>query len=130
MFSLFQEDQAMRRTLSRYGFAAGMLLVGLGVSGAEASPSMASSTEATGLGATATPAAMCGFRCRYGGRYIPGPPSVCYEQGMNYCGPSGGYGGGGGRGGGGYGEGGGYGPRGGYGGGGGYGDGGRGDDNE
>jgi len=99
----------MRRALSRYGFAAGMLLIGLAASGAEASPFMPSSADAIGLGSTATPIAMCGFRCRYGGRYIPGPPSVCYEQGLNYCGPSrgGGYGGG-------YG---GYGPRGGYGGG-------------
>ena len=99
----------MRTALSRYGFAAG-ILIGLGVSGAEASPFMPSSAEAIGIGTTATPVAMCGFRCRSGGRYIPGPPSVCYERGLNFCGPSrgGGYGGG-------YG---GYGPRGGYGGGG------------
>ena len=31
---------------------------------------------------------MCGYRCEYGGRYIPGPPSVCQERGLNFCGPS------------------------------------------
>ena len=35
-----------------------------------------------------TPAAMCGNTCRNGGRYIPGPPSVCAEEGLNYCGSS------------------------------------------
>jgi hypothetical protein len=40
----------------------------------------------------ATPAAMCGNSCRNGGRYFPGPPSVCAEEGLNYCGSSrGGY---------------------------------------
>lgn len=33
-------------------------------------------------------AAMCGRYCEYGGRYIPGPPEVCYERGLNFCGPS------------------------------------------
>ncbi len=42
-----------------------------------------------------TPAAMCGRSCRNGGRYIPGPPSVCAEEGLNYCGSSRGGGGGG-----------------------------------
>ena len=42
-----------------------------------------------------TPVAMCGRSCQGGGRYIPGPPSVCYQYGLNYCGPSGGGGGGG-----------------------------------
>jgi len=36
----------------------------------------------------ATPAAMCGRSCQSGGRYIPGPPEVCYERGLNFCGPS------------------------------------------
>ena len=43
-----------------------------------------------------TPAAMCGRSCRNGGRYIPGPPSVCADEGLNYCGSSRGGGGGGG----------------------------------
>ena len=33
-------------------------------------------------------AAMCGRSCEYGGRYIPGPREVCYERGLNFCGPS------------------------------------------
>jgi hypothetical protein len=32
---------------------------------------------------------MCGYTCRSGGRYIPGPPDVCYARGMEYCGSSG-----------------------------------------
>jgi hypothetical protein len=35
-----------------------------------------------------TPAAMCGRTCEGGGRYIPGPPEVCYERGLRYCGSS------------------------------------------
>jgi hypothetical protein len=63
----------MRKELVRYGLAAG-LLVGLGLSGAEAAATRPISAEALGLGSTSTPVAMCGFRCAYGGRYIPGPP--------------------------------------------------------
>jgi hypothetical protein len=37
---------------------------------------------------SATPVAMCGYTCRSGGRYIPGPPYVCEQNGLNYCGPS------------------------------------------
>jgi hypothetical protein len=40
-----------------------------------------------------TPVAMCGRSCRNGGRYIPGPPQVCEENDLNYCGPSRGRGG-------------------------------------
>ncbi len=36
----------------------------------------------------AEPVAMCGYTCRRGGRYIPGPPSVCYREGLEYCGSS------------------------------------------
>jgi hypothetical protein len=42
--------------------------------------------SAVGLGSAQ--AAMCGRSCDYGGRYIPGPPEVCYERGLNYCGSS------------------------------------------
>lgn len=35
-----------------------------------------------------TPVAMCGNTCRGGGRYIPGPPNVCEEEGLQYCGSS------------------------------------------
>ena len=55
--------------------------------------------KVTGLDAATeivTPAAMCGRSCRNGGRYIPGPPSVCADEGLNYCGSSRGGGGGGG----------------------------------
>lgn len=46
----------------------------------------------TEAGTLVTPAAMCGYTCRSGGRYIPGPPSVCAEEGLQYCGSSrGGY---------------------------------------
>jgi len=46
-----------------------------GLSGIEAQPGL-------------TPAAMCGRTCEGGGRYIPGPPEVCYERGLRYCGSS------------------------------------------
>src|SRR4051812_22817967 len=127
----------MRKGFLRYGLAASML-IGLGLGGAEALTARPASPEALGFDALAAPAAMCGNSCRRGGRYIPGPPSVCYNAGLNYCGSSrgpyggggdgaggGGYGGGGwGRPGGGYGGGGGSGGGGGYGGGGGSGGGG------
>lgn len=37
---------------------------------------------------TGAEAAMCGRSCQSGGRYVPGPPEVCYERGLNYCGSS------------------------------------------
>jgi hypothetical protein len=44
---------------------------------------------ATGFGiSSAADAAMCGRTCGGGGRYFPGPPEVCAENGLNYCGPS------------------------------------------
>ena len=58
------------------------------------------------LAAETASAAMCGRTCFNGGRYIPGPPEVCYARGLEYCGSSRGGGGGGGvgfYGGGGYG---------------------------
>lgn len=62
------------------------LSVLFGASGAEAFVGAPIATEAT-LSAT-TPVAMCGRSCQSGGRYIPGPPEVCYERGLNFCGPS------------------------------------------
>src|SRR3954447_16246706 len=111
----------MRRELLKYGLATAMLM-GPSLTGADAAAMRPMSPEALGLGPMSTPVAMCGRTCRNGGRYIPGPPQVCYEQGLEYCGSSreggGGYGPDGrGDGGGGYG-------RGGYGGGGQYGGGG------
>jgi hypothetical protein len=44
---------------------------------------------AVGFGiSTVAEAAMCGRSCNSGGRYIPGPPSVCAANGLNYCGSS------------------------------------------
>jgi len=44
---------------------------------------------AVGFGiSSAADAAMCGRSCAGGGRYIPGPPDVCAENGLRYCGPS------------------------------------------
>ena len=64
--------------------AVGLLSSFGAISGAEAvavrTPSIA--------GLEVTPVAMCGRTCRSGGRYIPGPPSVCAEEGLNYCGSS------------------------------------------
>jgi hypothetical protein len=82
----------MHRELVRFGLGAGML-VGLGLSGAQAAAIRPLSPKALGLGSTFAPVAMCGFRCEYGGRHIPGPPSVCYERGLNFCGLSRGWGG-------------------------------------
>jgi hypothetical protein len=82
----------MHRKLVSFGLGAGML-IGLGLGGAEAAATRPKSPEVLGLGLAFTPVAMCGFRCEYGGRYIPGPPSVCYERGLNFCGPSRGWGG-------------------------------------
>lgn len=48
---------------------------------------------ALAFGATAADAAMCGRSCNSGGRYIPGPPSVCADNGLRYCGSSRGGGG-------------------------------------
>lgn len=82
----------MRKGFLRYGLAASML-IGLGLGGAEALTARPASPEALGFDALAAPAAMCGYSCRSGGRYIPGPPSVCYEAGLNFCGSSRGWGG-------------------------------------
>ena len=82
----------MHRRFMAYGLAAGML-IGLGLSGAQAAATRPMSAEALGLGSASTPVAMCGYSCRRGGRYIPGPPSVCNEAGLNFCGSSRGWGG-------------------------------------
>ena len=49
---------------------------------------------AIGFGfSTEAEAAMCGRSCAGGGRYIQGPPDVCADYGLRYCGPSRGGGG-------------------------------------
>jgi hypothetical protein len=78
----------MSRGLIRYGLGSALFVLGLGVSGAAASPAKPIDADAVGVPAIMTPAAMCGYSCRGGGRYIPGPPSVCRENGLNYCGSS------------------------------------------
>ena len=81
----------MRTTVLRSGLIACMLT---GISSVGAAASFIPPLPADVLAPpAATPAAMCGFSCRGGGRYIPGPPGVCYARGLNYCGPSRGYGG-------------------------------------
>ena len=85
-------------TLARLGFVAATLLtLCFGVGSADA---FVAAPALTGISADslATPVAMCGRSCRNGGRYIPGPPSVCADEGLNYCGSSRGGGGGGGGG--------------------------------
>src|SRR5882757_5540198 len=82
--------------LKRFGLVSiALLTLGIGASSAEAlvaAPFAALSTANSVI----TPAAMCGRSCRSGGRYIPGPPDVCYQNGLEYCGSSRGGGGGGG----------------------------------
>jgi len=75
-------------TLSRLGFAAA---VGLTLCfGAGSADAFVAGPALTGIAADslATPVAMCGYTCRNGGRYIPGPPEVCYQRGLEYCGSS------------------------------------------
>src|ERR1044072_4518081 len=62
--------------------ASAMLFTGFGATGAAAfMPKPVGLDAATAI---VTPAAMCGRSCRNGGRYIPGPPSVCAGEGLNY----------------------------------------------
>jgi hypothetical protein len=81
-----QRGDAMRTGL-RYGLLSALLTMGLGLSSAEAFVAQPS-LLGTQIESAATPAAMCGRTCRSGGRYIPGPPSVCDQNGLEYCGPS------------------------------------------
>ena len=67
--------------------AAFALALCLGLSSAQAFVSAPLPSHVTSWSA-ATPVAMCGRSCRGGGRYIQGPPSVCEQYDLNYCGPS------------------------------------------
>src|SRR5512132_1834883 len=85
--------------LTGLGLAAAMALA-LSFAGGSAQAFVAAplgmSVDVDAAGSLVTPAAMCGRSCRGGGRYIPGPPSVCADEGLRYCGSSRGGGGGGG----------------------------------
>ena len=83
----------MREGVVKFGLTAGMLLLGLGLSGAEASVNKPIPPETLGIGSALTPAAMCGSRSCRRSFYIPGPPGVCFARGLNYCGSSRGWGG-------------------------------------
>lgn len=76
----------MNSHTSRFACAI-LLTLGFGASGAQAFIANPISTIGTGL-SSVTPVAMCGRSCRNGGRYIAGPPSVCEQYDLNYCGPS------------------------------------------
>jgi hypothetical protein len=63
------------------------LTLGLGLSSAHAFVGAPIRSDVKSFSAV-TPVAMCGRSCRNGGRYIQGPPSVCEQYDLNYCGPS------------------------------------------
>ena len=89
------ERSIMRRGLLTYGLATAML-IGLRLTSADAAAIRPMSPEVLGLGARSTPVALCGYTCSAVAD-VPGPPQVCYQRGLQYCGPSrggGGYGGG------------------------------------
>ena len=76
---------------ARLGFAAATLLtLCLGASNADA---FYANPVPTAAETAVTPVAMCGRTCRNGGRYFRGPPEVCAENGLEYCGSSRGGGG-------------------------------------
>jgi hypothetical protein len=70
-----------------HGLAAAVALT-IGSCAGEASAFVAQPLGIDAAPALVTPAAMCGRTCQGGGRYIPGPPSVCDENGLLYCGSS------------------------------------------
>ena len=72
--------------LVKYGLT--LILLGFGANSASAAVGAPVSSQALAGLSAATPAAMCGYSCRSGGRYIPGPPSVCAAEGLNFCGSS------------------------------------------
>src|SRR5262245_52901309 len=76
----------MYRKLVKYGL--GVIVLGLGASSAGAAVGTPVPNAALAALSATTPAAMCGYSCRSGGRYIPGPPSVCAAEGLNFCGSS------------------------------------------
>src|SRR5436853_7627111 len=79
-------DDVMNSHTSRLAYAI-LLTLGFSASGAQAFVANPISTIQAGS-SSVTPVAMCGRSCRNGGRYIQGPPSVCEQYDLNYCGPS------------------------------------------
>jgi hypothetical protein len=75
----------MRRRIN-WALAPALLMLVFGLSNAEAFVGKPSAPD--GIESLVSPAAMCGRTCRHGGRYIPGPPSVCEARGLEYCGSS------------------------------------------
>jgi hypothetical protein len=76
----------MWQSLAKRIFGPGLLLAAA-AGAAQAFPA-GSSLGQLPIASALVPAAMCGYTCRTGGRYIPGPPSVCAENGLSFCGPS------------------------------------------
>jgi hypothetical protein len=77
--------------MSRLGLGLGSLLaLSISFGASEAFAFVAKPLGIDSSPSFVTPAAMCGRTCQSGGRYIQGPPSVCQQYGLNYCGPSGG----------------------------------------
>jgi hypothetical protein len=70
-----------------HGLAAAVALA-LSFGAGEASAFVAQPLAIDAAPALVMPAAMCGRTCQSGGRYIPGPPSVCEQNGLLYCGSS------------------------------------------
>lgn len=77
----------MKASMRRSFQVAGLLLGGFTVGSAGAAPGV-TAAQGFGIGTLTSPVAMCGYSCRSGGRYIPGPPGVCADEGLNYCGSS------------------------------------------
>ena len=78
----------MLKQLLRLGLVAGTLLFSLSAGSATPFVGQAVGAVVFGVGPAVTPVAMCGYSCRGGGRYVPGPPEVCVAQGLRYCGSS------------------------------------------
>jgi hypothetical protein len=78
----------MSKLLLRSGLAASALLFSLNPGKATPLVGEGAATEVFRVGPAVTPVAMCGYSCRGGGRYVPGPPEVCVAQGLRYCGSS------------------------------------------
>ena len=75
--------------MSRLGLGLGSLLaLAISFGASEAFAFVAKPLGVDAAPSFVTPAAMCGRTCQSGGRYIQGPPSVCEQYGLLYCGRS------------------------------------------